>query len=448
MKNVTSSAQIEREITEILEQQETPHIMLYVPSMLNDTPEKIKAEIESFNQIMDYLIRNGKECVYITAEQNEPISYDELMILEDIVNESKREIQAKGAQTIPEKARVIEHVILHKFQTIVEWGDEDFYSSCDKNLIQALKAKRGSCCHFAALTQYLHLRNNMYSDIIYSNVNLEDVTSEKINHIFNLLFLDDEEKNWTFVDTMWEKDYLKIREQNRFSFVSLTDIQNDPADVDEAHKYIEKDVSNISTVTIDMGSIDRKLGYQNKLYLFPYSYFITYNISNGDFNKVQELFPNEDETLGNMENKNLMIQFIGLIAYISAIELGQSIKEKTPDESVMINSLDTYLKEILPNLYINFFKERIKISNTEASKDADSLKKYVTSLFQVITKEDGSVGIYFNDMLDRAYIGVDFTNSKENPVVNVLNRMQFEEKFEKIDDDRIILRESGELEYN
>ena len=109
----------------------------------------------------------------------------------------------------------------------VHWGDEDFYTSSKENLIQALKAKKGSCCHFATLTQYLHLRNNMYSDMIYSDVHVESDSDENIGHVFNLLFLGNEEKKWTFIDTMWEKNFLKLRERNRFSFVTLEDMQKE-----------------------------------------------------------------------------------------------------------------------------------------------------------------------------------------------------------------------------
>lgn len=369
------------------------------------------------------------------------------MVLEDIVNKSKQTIQFRGAKTTVEKGRVIEHVISHVFQSIVSWEDEDFYSSCNKNLIQALREKRGSCCHFAVLTQYLHLRNNMYSDIICSKVDTKSNTGEDINHIFNLLFLEDTDGNWTFVDTMWEKEYIKLRDTNRFSFVSLEELQSDPSDVDQAHTHILKDLSSVSTTKIDMTDIDRKLGYQNKLYLYQYSSFIAYHIANSSVEKVSELFSPENEIMQNMNNKNQMIQFIGLVAYLSAVELGNCISKRnklTPDESVAIQCLDTYLEVILPDLYAIFWENRIKLMKPDAFKDPDSLNQYAASLFQIIIKEDGSIGICFNDKIDSAYIGVGFTN--ENiPIISIFNQINFEKNFGKINTSELV--EKADIEH-
>lgn len=446
MQGSTDIAQIKGKITQALKENKVPHIMLDIPSMMNETPDTIRTEVDTFNQLVDYLIQNGQQCMYITAEGNAPITYEEWMILEDIVNESKREIEIKGAQTIREKARVIEHVILCKMPESVHWGDEDFYTSSKENLIQALKAKKGSCCHFATLTQYLHLRNNMYSDMIYSDVHVESDSDENIGHVFNLLFLGNEEKKWTFIDTMWEKNFLKLRERNRFSFVTLEDMQNDPYDVDEAHKYTKQDFGNIPIVSFNMNEIDRKLGYQNKICLFRYCNFIAYHVACGNSDKIMEIFKSDDESAQNILNKNIMTQYIGFISYICALELGNSIKKDSEEERDMIRYLYTYLKTVLPELYVQFFRSRLKRRNPgERIVKHKKLHRQASELFHVIQRDDGSVGIYFDDTIDRVYIEIDFVRLKGFPYVGILNNIQFEEKYGKIDDNRTIMGQNGKI---
>lgn len=370
--------------------------------------------------------------MYITAEGNAPITYEEWMILEDIVEETKREIAEKNAKTNIKKARIIEHVVLSKISSTIHWGDEDFYTSCDKNLIEVLREGRGSCAHFAALTQYLHLRNGMYSDIINSNIHVKDYSERKIRHAFNLLFLDDEEARWTFVDTMWEGKVLKLRDQNRFSFVALEDMQNDPIDNYGAHKDVCQDLNNVPIASFDMSEIDAELGYRNKIYLFQYCEYIAYYIAHENIDKIMEIFIPEDESVQKLLQKNAMIQYIGFISYISAVELGANIKGQNREEKDMVRCLDTYLGLILPKLYFRFFRDRLQLINSSGeTKKIEELYKQATNLFDIVQNNSGNLGICFDDTIDRAYIGVDFNRLNGFPYIEVLNSLQFEEKFGK-----------------
>lgn len=406
-------------------------IALYLGSMSNETRENIKKEVTEFNQMIDYYINHGQQYMYVTAEENGAISYDGLMLLEAISNQAKKEIKLRNAKTNAEKARVIEHVVSYTFKDIVHFDDDDFYTSSNINLIEALNARRGSCCHFAALTHYLHLRNGMYSDLIYSRVDVESKLPGELYHVFNLLFLDDEEK-WTFVDTMWEKQFLRIREKNRFSFVSLDDIQSDPYDGYGAHMHIEQDLSSNSIVSIDIEDIDKRLGYQNKICLYQFVYFIAYYIKYGNIDKVRNIFDPRDPNVLNLLNKNPSIQFLGFIIYISALELGDTglgDVAKRPDETARIYCLDTYLKEILPTLYITFFKDRIKQTNPDVLNDYNSRVRYVSSLFEIIKTKDGRIGVHFDDTIDKSYLSLGFDAENGLPFVEVLNSIQFGEEF-------------------
>lgn len=422
-------------IINLSEDSETEHIMLYLESLLDATPDKIKERVTEFNQMIDYCIRSGQQYMYVTVEGNGEFSYDGLMLLEAISNQAKKEIEARSAKTNEEKARVIEHVVSYVFKDIVHFDDDDFYTSGNTKLVEALNARRGSCCHFAALTHYLHLRNNMYSDLIYSRVDIESTIPEGIYHIFNLLFLDDEEKKWTFVDTMWEKEFLKIRETNRFSFVSLDEIQSDPNDEDGAHLHIVQDLSKNSIVSIDMENTDKKLGYHNKFCLCQWVYFIAYHIKHGNMNEIKSIFDLRNPNVINLLNKNPMIQFLGLISYVSALELGNTGLEdiaKRPDETTRICCIDTYLKEILPTLYITFFEDRIKQTNPSALNDYNSQICYLSSLFDIIKTKDGCIGLQFDDTIDKAYLKLSFNAENCIPFVEVLNSIQFRKEFEKI----------------
>ena len=427
MQGSTDLVEIKRKIIQALRENKVPNIMLDVPSMINETPDTIKTEIAVFNQLIDYLIQNGKQCMYITAEKNAPITYEEWMILEDIVSKSKQEITIKGAQTIIEKARVIEHIILCEMPENIQWGDEDFYTSSNENLVQALKAKRGSCCHFATLTQYLHLRNEIYSD-----VHVESAKDQNIGHVFNLLFLDDEEKRWTFIDTMWEGKFLRLRERNRFSFVTLEDMQNDPYDIEEAHKYIQQNLADISITSFNMNNVDRKLGYQNRICLFRYCNFIAYYVACGNIDKIMEVFKSNDESVQNILNKNIMTQYIGFISYISALELGISTKKDSIEEREMIRYLDTYLKTVLPKLYIEFFRSRLKRMNPgERFIKYSKLYEQATELFHIVHS---------------VYIGINFARLNGFPYIETLNSIQFEEMFGKINQGKTVIEEKQQAE--
>jgi len=422
-------------IININEDSKTEPIILYLESLLDATPDTIKEKVTEFNQMIDYCIKNGQQCMYVTAEENGAFSYDGLMLLETVSNQAKKEIESRRAKTNGEKARVIEHVVSYVFKNIVHFDDDDFYTSGNTNLIEALNARRGSCCHFAALTHYLHLRNNMYSDLIYSRVDVESTVPEGIYHIFNLLFLDDEEKKWAFVDTMWEKEFLKIREKNRFSFVSLDEIQSDPNDEDGAHLHIIQDLSHNSIISIDMENTDKKLGYHNKFCLFQYAYFLAYHIKHGNIDEVNSIFDLRDPNVLNLLNKNPMIQSLGLITYISALELGNiglADAAKRPDETTRICCVDTYLKEILPTLYITFFEDRIKQTNPSALSDYNSQIRYLSSLFEIVRTKDGCIGLHFDDTIDKAYLKLGFEEEHCLPFVEVLNSIQFGEEFRTV----------------
>jgi len=419
-------------MTNLNQESETEPIILYLESMLNETPEKIKESVTEFNQMVDDSIQHGQQYRYVTAEENGSISYDGLMLLESISNRAKKEIKARNASTNAEKARVIEYVISYAFKDIVHFDDADFYTSGHTNLVEALNARRGSCCHFAALTHYLHLRNGMYSDLIYSRVDVESTFPDGIYHIFNLLFLDDDEKNWTFVDTMWEKEFLKIREKNRFSFVSLDAIQSDPNDEDGAHRHIDQDLSGNSIVSIDMENIDQKLGYQNKVCLFQYVYFLAYHIQHGNIDTVKSIFDLRDPNVINLLSQPPMIQSLGFISYVSALELGNaglSDGQKRPDETARIYCVDTYLKEVLPTLYITFFEDRIKQTNPSALRDYPSQIAYLSSLFEIVKAKDGRIVLHFDDTIDQAYLDLGFDTENGMPFIRTLNQMQFSEEF-------------------
>lgn len=418
--------------TDINEKCKTEPIKLYLESMLNETPEKIKEKVSEFNQMIDDCIKDGKQYTYVTAEQNGVISYDELMILEEISNQAKREIKSRNAETNVEKARVIENVVSYALKELVYFTDDDFYASCENNLIQALNVRRGSCCHVVALNHYLHLRNNMYSDLIRSKVDVEAESQAMITHIFNLLFLDDQNGNWTFVDTMWEKQFLRIRDRNRFSFVSLEDIQSEPHDEYGAHMHIMQGLSNISTISIDMEEIDQKLGYHNKFCLYQIINHIVYYIKYGKTDEIKNIF---GKGIENWLNKNQLIQCIVLASVVSALELnntGLKDTDKRPDESARIYCLDTYLKEILPAMYITFFSDRVKQVNPSALENYNSQVCYLSELFKDIRVKDGNVGIYVDDMIDQACISINF-NAENNCVhPEILTSAQFEEKFGRI----------------
>ncbi len=419
-------------INNVNKDDEIEPVILYLESMLNETPENIKKRVTEFNQMIDYYIKYGQQNMYVTAEENDPMSYDGLMLLEAISNQTKKEILSRNAETNAEKARVIEHVVSHVLKDIVHFDDADFYTSGNTNLVQALKDKRGSCCHFAALTHYLHLRNGMYSDLIYSSVDVESTFPDGIYHIFNLLLLDDDEENWTFVDTMWEKEFLKIREKNRFSFVSLDEIQSDPNDEDGAHMHIDQDLSRIPIVSINMEAIDKKLGYQNRFCLFQYAYFLAYHVRNGNMDEIMKIFDPRDPNVINLLNRNTMTQFLGLISYISALELrstGLKDTDKKIDETSRIYCVDTYLKEILPTFYITFFEDRIKQTNPSALNDYKSQISYLSSLFEIIKTKDGSIGLCFDDTIDKVYLNLGFDSRNGMPFVETLNSIQFGERF-------------------
>lgn len=432
-----------KNMTDISKGSKEEPIKLYLENMLNETPEKIKEKVNEFNQMIDHCIKYGKQYMYVTAEQNGVISYDELMILEDISNQSKKEIESRKAETTVEKARVIENVVSYALKELVYFSDNDFYTSCNNSLIQALNVRRGSCCHIAALNHYLHLRNNMYSDFIRSKVDVEPTFSGIITHVFNLLFLEDKNNKWTFVDTMWEKQFLKIRDKNRFSFVSLDDIQSEPHDEYGAHMHIIQDVSNISTISIDMEDIDKKLGYHNKFGLYQCINDIIWYIKYGQIDEIKYLF---EKGAKDVLNKNLLIQCIGLVSYVSALELrnrGLDDLAKRPDESARIYCLDTYLKEILPTIYVTFFNDRIKQTNPSVLNDYNSKIYYLSSLFEDIRIKDGSVGIHVDDTIDQAYLDIDF-DENDIPYIEVLNSIQFGEKFGTIKDTKPKPNNKGE----
>ena len=83
-------------ITNINEDSETEPIILYLESMLNESPENIKEKIAEFNQRIDYCIKYGQQYMYVTAEENDAISYDGLMLLEAVANQTKKEIESRS----------------------------------------------------------------------------------------------------------------------------------------------------------------------------------------------------------------------------------------------------------------------------------------------------------------------------------------------------------------
>ncbi len=418
-----------QDTTDVNKDYEPKSIKLYLERMLNEKPEKIKEKVNEFNQMIDHCIKYGKQYTYVTAEQNGVISYDELMILEEISNQSKKEIKARKAETNIEKARVIENVVSYALKELVYFTDDDFYASCENNLIQALNVRRGSCCHVVALNHYLHLRNNMYSDLIRSKVDVEAESQIMITHIFNLLFLDDQTGNWTFVDTMWEKQFLRIRDKNRFSFVSLEDIQSEPHDEYGAHMHIIQDISNISTISINMEDIDKKLGYHNKLCLYQWINDIVWYIKYGEIDEIKDVFGEQVEYL---LNKNPMIQYICLVSIMASLELGNTgLKntDKRPDESARICCLDTYLKETLPTIYITLFSDRIKQFTPSALNDYNSQVRYLSELFKDIRVKDGNIGIHVDDMVDQAYINIGFDAENNPQWPQIVNSIYFEKKF-------------------
>ena len=141
-----------------------------------------------------------------------------------------------------------------------------------------------------------------------------------------------------------------------------------------------------------------------------------------------------------------MTQYIGFISYICAIELGNSIKKDSEEERDMIRYLYTYLKTVLPELYVQFFRSRLKRRNPgERIVKHKKLYRQASELFHVIQRDDGSVGIYFDDTIDRVYIEIDFVRLKGFPYVGILNNIQFEEKYGKIDDNRTIMGQNGKI---
>jgi len=249
------------------------------------------------------------------------------------------------------------------------------------------------------------------------------------NHIFNLLFLDDQTGNWTFVDTMWEKQFLRIRDKNRFSFVALEDIQSEPHDEYGAHMHIIQDISNISTISINMEDIDKKLGYHNKLCLYQWINDIVWYIKYGEIDEIKDVFGEQVEYL---LNKNPMIQYICLVSIMASLELGNTgLKntDKRPDESARICCLDTYLKETLPTIYITLFSDRIKQFTPSALNDYNSQVRYLSELFKDIRVKDGNIGIHVDDMVDQAYINIGFDAENNPQWPQIVNSIYFEKKF-------------------
>lgn len=70
MQEITNLDKLKREIAQMLNQQQIPHIWLTVPSMLGETPEKIKSEIAKFNQMIDYLLKTRKTvCIHYSRRK-------------------------------------------------------------------------------------------------------------------------------------------------------------------------------------------------------------------------------------------------------------------------------------------------------------------------------------------------------------------------------------------
>ncbi len=429
MEMLNDLTSIKKEIKENLIQDKKPCIELTVPSMMHESPEKIEEEIKKFNKKVDYLLEKGQDFEYITAEKNGSFSYSDLLFLEEISNKIKKEIHKKKLKNNIEKARLIEYNILNLI-TPVSTKDEDFDSSCDINLIQALKKKRGSCCHFTIMTQFLHLRNNMYSDIIYSKSNIKKIDEEKdlcieYYHMFNLLFIGKRSKQWTVVDSIWEIRFFRGRNFNQFSFASFEDIKNNIYDNTGAHKNISQKINDISTIGINIEPFDKKLGFTKIVHLYPTCAYAAIYINEGKFEQFfrDSGFREDDKTICNLRNEKTIIQNIGMVAYICSLELGnKGLKptEKREDEDVLIKHLDTYLKFIIPDVYEDCYYERIKNNNPEAMEGEAVRCKYLNSLFNLIKDEKGNLRIDFNDNIDKFSLYIKFSNPKNLPIVEVL----------------------------
>ena len=55
-----------------------------------------------------------------------------------------------------------------------------------------------------------------------------------------------------------------------------------------------------------------------------------------------------------------------------------------------------------------------------------SILNYLTSLFQIVNGKNGSIGIHFDDDIDKAYLGIGFNKENGLPYIDVLNSIQFE----------------------
>jgi len=52
-------------IININEDSKTEPIILYLESLLDATPDTIKEKVTEFNQMIDYCIKNGQQCMYL-----------------------------------------------------------------------------------------------------------------------------------------------------------------------------------------------------------------------------------------------------------------------------------------------------------------------------------------------------------------------------------------------
>ncbi len=414
-----------------MEENEELCIELTVPSMLHESPEKIKEIVQNCNENVNYLLEKGQNCKFVTADGNEPFSYDDLLFLEKISDQIKKKIQEENFLNNVEKARLIEYVIFNIF-TPISWDDPDFDAFCDLNLLQAMETQIGSCSHYAALTQYLHLRNNIYSDIIYAKTNrtkIDEVKKVKIEyyHMFNLMFIGENSKKWTCIDSMWEYDFFKNHYSNEFSFVSFKQIQNSMFDYSEAHKHPVQKINEVPTININLLTIDMKLGSLKNIYyyLYPTCVFMTQDIFEGHFEKAIKKFnfSKDDKTISNLCDKSVIIQIMGMVSYICSIELenqGLTDSKKRKDENGLIKYVDTYLKFIFPRIYGGLYWERIKnnesIVITEGAVDIE----YLQALFEFITDKDGNLKIYFDDSIDKFCLYINFSNQEDLPIVEVI----------------------------
>lgn len=64
MQGATDLDEIKRKIDEAFRENKISYILLNVPSMLHETNDAIRLEVEKFNQLIDYLLQNSKR-VYV-----------------------------------------------------------------------------------------------------------------------------------------------------------------------------------------------------------------------------------------------------------------------------------------------------------------------------------------------------------------------------------------------